>query len=295
MVRDERLFIDGIKTRVAQLISCGVWQGVDLARFDSWFDQFRRHNCEFLGACLVDSLIFRSRGQVEALLRSIFSSHELLGGRYSSDNDLINALALGKDPGVRLCPVIRMDQPPTKSGMYVLRLLSKMMRIRGTWLKWPQALESEPSTVHTIILVDDFCGTGTQFDEFVKFSGFNKFMNERPDCRIVYATVAAHLDGLTSAKMKSPRIEIIAGETLSSDDHFFDGTSLGRLADSSIALALQNQYEALASKVGLGVKSVSPYGFLDQALTYAFAHGTPNNTLPVFWFQNEQWTPLVNR
>jgi hypothetical protein len=95
--------------------------------------------------------------------------------------------------------------------------------------------------------------------------------------------------------MNSPRIEIIAGETLSSDDHFFDGTSLGRFADSSIALALQNQYEALASKVGLGGKSVSAYGFLDQALTYAFAHGTPNNTLPVFWFQNEQWTPLVNR
>jgi hypothetical protein len=196
MERDETLFVEGIKTRVDKLIRYGVWQGVDLARFDSWFGQFQRHGCEFLGACLADSLIFRSRAQVEALLKSIFSSHELLGDQYSSDSELIKALALKKDPGIRLCPVIRMDQSPTKSGMYVLRLLAKMMRIQDSWLKWPQALEGSPSKVHTIILVDDFCGTGSQFDEFVKLSGFDRFMKERADCRIVYTTVAAHHDGL---------------------------------------------------------------------------------------------------
>ncbi len=295
MERDERLFVDGIKTRVDKLIRGGIWQGVDLASFESWFDQFRLRDCEFLGACLADSLIFRSRAQVEALLKSIFSSYELLGERYSSDNGLINSLALRKDPGIRLCPVIRMDQSPTKSGMYVLRLLAKMMQIQDSWLKWPQSLEAIPSTVHTVILVDDFCGTGSQFDDFVKLSGFDRFMNSRPDCRIVYTTVAAHLDGLESARKNNPSIEIIPGEILSADDHFFNGSALGRLADTNIVPTLRQQYETLASKIGLGGKSIGPYGFLDQALTYAFAHGTPNNTLPVFWFQNEQWTPLVNR
>lgn len=295
MEYDERLYIEGIKSRVEKLIKCGAWEGIDLARFNSWFNQFSIYNCELLGACLVDALIYRSKNQTEAILQSILTSPEILHQYATRDNALIDALAIKEEPQVRICPVIRMDQPPTKSGMYMLRLAAKKFRIQDEWLKWPQALETEPLTIKLLILIDDFCGSGQQFGDFLKFSSIEKFMDDRPHCRIVYAVVAAHTDGLKYIKERFPRIEIIPGEIIRNSNNFFKGSLLNRSSNSKITENLLTQYKKLTDTVGINPKNVGYLGFAEQALTYSFSHGTPNNTLPIFWDENTLWVPLVNR
>ncbi|MFY2837259.1 phosphoribosyltransferase-like protein [Achromobacter xylosoxidans] len=295
MERDERLFIDGTKVRVQKLIRCGAWEGMDLGRFESWFNQFVGRRKELLGACLLDNFIFRGKGQVEALLKAALSNPAMLPPTARWDGEVIEALGVRHiDPGIRLAPVIRLDQSPTKSGTYVLRRLAKSLRIQDKWMLWPQSLVTMPDSVHTVILVDDFCGSGKQFSEFVKLTEIEKVMLARPQCRIVYLTVAAHSDGIKKVKEEFARVEFIAGEVLTPLHGFFGGERLARIKVENVEERLKEDYDSIASEVNLGGK-IGPYGFEAQGLTYAFDHGTPNNTLPIYWYTSENWTPLVNR
>lgn len=295
MDRDERLFIEGIKSRARKLIRHKVWDGIDEGRVTSWLQQFEARNCELLGACLLDSFIFRNRAQVEALLRVALTSPELVTSQATFDEATVSQLTKrGPDPGIRLAPVIRLDQPPTKSGCYVLRRLAKSLRIYDDWMVWPQKLSDAPNSLHTIILVDDFCGSGSQFSEFIKLTNFKSVMAARPDCRIIYVTAAAHVTGIAAVKNEFPRVEFISGEVLGPEHSFFTGSVLDRIKIDGIADRLKSDYDKIAKEVGLGGQ-VGYYGFDSQGLTYAFEHGTPNNSLPIYWYQNNRWTSLVNR
>lgn len=295
MERDERLFVDGIGTRAEHLIGRHIWQGIDLARCRNWISQFRLRDCELLGACLLDSFIYRSKPQVEALLRSVLTSPAMLGRTAANDSSLIESLRGGRDPGIRICPVIRLDQSPTKSGTYVLRLLARSLGLQEKWMRWPQALIDEPTTIHTVVVVDDFCGSGKQFTDFVTLAALDTFIAARPRCRIVYVTAAAHVDGISKVAADHPSIDVLSGEVLGADAHFFEGTALKRIKADGVVERLRDQYDRIATEVGLGGSRVGPLGFSDQALTYAFAHRTPNNTLPIYWKATDLWSPLVDR
>lgn len=295
MKRDERIFVDDTLTRVQQLISKQIWEGMDFGRCRTWFSQFEEYDCELLGACLLDNFIFRSKRQVETLLKSVLTSPDLIANDPLGDWAMIERLRGYKiDPCIRLCPVIRLDKSPTKSGTYLLRLLAKSLRIQEKWMKWPQSLPQEPNDVHTVLLVDDFCGTGTQFADFITLTGLNQFMQDRPQCRIVYVVAAAHKQGISKINQDYPSIEILTGEYFDEKHHFFEGEMLKRINVDDLASQLKEQYETIANKTGLGGK-LGKMGFGDQALTYSFAHGTPNNTLPIFWYENDKWSPLVDR
>jgi hypothetical protein len=294
MERDERLFIDGTKARAQKLIRCKAWEGVDQARLESWLNQFEAREKQLLGACLLDNFIFRSKAQVEALLKAALCSPALLPASATWDNEFIAALRKKSDPGVRLAPVIRLDQPPTKSGCYILRRLAKSLRVQDEWMLWPQSLVDMPGTVHTVVLVDDFCGSGQQFADFVERTEFDKVMHARPNCRIVYLTVAAHSAGIKHVQDKYRRIEFVAGEVLTPEHGFFGGERLSRIKVDGIEDRLRADYDTIADEVGLG-GSAGRYGYDGQGLTYAFDHGTPNNTLPIYWYAGRDWTPLVNR
>lgn len=296
MERDERLFIDGTKARALNMIRCGAWAGVDDGRLESWFNQFVARQKELLGACLLDNFIFRGKGQVEALLKAALCSPAMLTPAAKWDGEIVEALGNRRvDPGIRLAPVIRLDQPPTKSGTYVLRRLAKSLRIQDKWMLWPQSLAAAMTEgVHTVVLVDDFCGSGKQFSDFVKETGLAGVMRSWPNCRFVYLSVAAHAEGIQKVQDDFPRVEFIPGEVLTSQHSFFGGELLARIKVDGIEARLKTDYDAIAKEVGLGGK-LGHYGFGNQGLTYAFDHGTPNNTLPIYWYAGEDWTPLVNR
>ncbi|MCA8946811.1 MAG: hypothetical protein KDB29_11330 [Planctomycetes bacterium] len=108
-VRDEQFFIEATLERVQHLIRQGVWEGVDLARTRSWYQQFEQRGCGLLAASLLDSLIYRSKAQLIALLGAVMTRPELLGREDDDDHHLVNSLRGRKDPGIRLVPVIRLD------------------------------------------------------------------------------------------------------------------------------------------------------------------------------------------
>jgi len=295
-MRDQQLFISNTRQRVSQLIGTGIWEGVDGSRVNDWFRQFEEADCALLGACLLDNLTYRSKQQVLALFKAALTTSQLLSSDTSSDLMIIEALRGRRDPGIRLIPVISPDQPPTKSGPYMLRLLSRGLRIREKWMVWTSELGSVPENVHSVIAVDDFCGSGKQFVErFLALPEVAEFRRCRPECKFIYVAAAAHRDGIGSIREAAQDVEIVSGEILSTEHHFFDGTVLNQYQSDGLKAALLDQHDRMLAQVHLN-GSVGKFGFGSLGLTYAFAHGTPNNTLPVLWYDNtDGWTSLLDR
>jgi hypothetical protein len=291
--RDERFFLETTLRRVEHLIRQGIWEGIDLARSRNWYSQFEQRACGLLGACLLDNLVYRSRAQLIALLGAVMTSPELLGQNDDDDRQVVSSLRSQRDPGIRLAPVIRLDQPPIKSGMYVLRLLAREFGVRDRWMVWPEALDKQPE-FHTLLLVDDFCGSGMQFVEFLGTHTMQQFFASRADCRVIYLPAAAHEQGLAKIREVVPRVQVLAAEVLNDGHHFFNGTVLDQYGIKDLKAELLNQHETMCTAHGIGGR-LGAFGFQELGLTYGFAHGTPNNTLPILWQDANGWTPLLNR
>lgn len=293
--RDQQLFIDDVRRRVKQLIATHVWEGIDLVRLETWYRQFEQHECALLAACLLDNMIYRSKKQVLALFKAALTCHRILPPNAESDMHLVELLRGRPDPQIRLVPVISLDLPPTKSGPYMLRLLARDLQLHDRWMIWPERLARTPETVTTLLAVDDFCGSGKQFCErFLDTESYKAFRKTHPNCKVIYVAAAAHADGIASIRERAPDVEVVAGEVLSKEHHFFEGALLDKHNDEGLKAELLRQHEQMTKGRGMGGK-IGALGFESQSLTYGFAHGTPNNTLPIFWYDTDDWTPLLDR
>lgn len=289
-------FVESVKNDCRQLIERGLWE-IRMARFDSWINQFCGPEEEFFSACLLDQLIFRTTQQFEAGLRSLFRSN--LNGQLfqdQSDLELLKKISERKDPRIRIVPVICETDPPTKSGPLVLRRLQRILPIRDKWMCWPwQATEKiSNGEVDFIVFVDDFLGSGTQFETFFKQW---KFHTVSGDARYFYAPVVAHQDGLDHLSNNLPSVCVTPAETLNLSHGFFSDDVWDLLGQGNItAEEARVWYEQFAERKGL-CKPNMMLGYGNLALTFGFSHSTPNNSLPILWLENEKtgWKPLLER
>lgn len=267
------------------------------ANFDGWINQFHDLDEQFFAACLLDQLIFRTSQQFEASLRSLFRSN-LNGKLFPNDQDLhlLQVITSRSDPGLRLVPVICETDPPTKSGPLVLRRLQRILQINQNWMCWPwQASEliNGNENISTIIFVDDFLGTGKQFKKF--FNDWNFHQNSQ-DVDYFYAPVVAHEQGIKYLTTKLPTICTVSAEILTESHAFFSDTVWNRLGQSCVSAEVAKAwYIEFAAKKKINPEKVGCFGYGDLALTFGFSHASPNNSLPILWYETDEWKPLLER
>lgn len=294
-LQDSSLFISQVHDRAHHFVRSGIWGPIEEARLRNWIRQFEQYGAELLGAILLDNLIFKSKSQLRAILSTLMTGADLCDGM-RHDCELVESLGSFTDPGIRMAPAISLSQPPTKSGFYVLRLLQRMYRIRNGWLVWPQKFDELPAVTRLLIIVDDFLGSGNQFSTFAELSKLAQLRAKKPELRIVYLVAVAHQSGIDSVRKEFPYVEVICGEVLNDDFHVFRGERLNQRYRANISEGLEIEYLALAKKAGLPLNGTfGPFGYGQQGLCYGFEHGTPNNTLPAFWYETPVWTTLLDR
>lgn len=290
------LFVESVHTNGIQLIERGFWE-IPMPRFASWFRQFCGLEEQFFAACLLDQVIFRTRQQFEAALRSIFRSN-LYGNLYpgAQDLQLLGILQGRRDPKVRLVPVIRETDPPTKSGPLVLRRLQRILQLNPKWMSWPwQAAKAiEEDAVEVILFVDDFLGSGGQFEGFFRQWGFDA--QQAVGVKHFYAPVVAHQKGIAHLAKELPSVCTVSAETLGSPHDFFSEKMWERIGHGCVtAEDAKSWYMDFGVRRKCKPKSVSAFGCGDLALTFGFSHATPNNSLPILWYGSAEWQPLLER
>lgn len=288
-------FVQAIEADVGRLISQQLWP-IERARFDGWYGQFNSREERFFAAALLNRISLRTKKQFSAAMLTLYRglASQLL---YPEEDDLhlVRQLRGRSDPKLRLVPVLRKSDPPTKSGVLVLRRLQRLLQIRSSWLVWPwQARDLlEGGSIDRVVFVDDFLGSGSQFKNFFAEWGFSKLINAR---NMLYAPVTAHSQGIQALSNAHKDLQVAASEILDGDCGFFSDSAWLSMCRGDLSSAdAKAWYLDFADARRIIPKDVGPLGVGDLALTYGFEHATPNNSLPALWYSGTDWGPLLER
>lgn len=159
----------------------------------------------------------------------------------------------------------------------------------------PNNLQLRFPGIKRYVFIDDFCGSGTQAKDYSD-SVLRDLKALAPDVEVSYYALFATKTGR----------KVIREETL-----FDNMESVLELDDSFQCFGDQSRYFvhehpqissefALAMCQGYGSKLYpsDPLGYANGQLLIGFFHNTPDNTLPLFWFDDPAvmpWTPIFRR
>lgn len=287
-------YIRQVLQRCEDLIETHIWTGLQSQRLTSWMSNFENLNERYFGACVIDALIYRSQAQTSAMMLQLFQRDLPDLCRTKSigfTNDWREALASKTDPGVRIVPVIRDIDPPTKSGPLVARLLRRGLGLNDKWMIWPWKIEDEINRgMRVFLLIDDFVGTGYQFCGFAKRAIHNVDWWQK--ATFIYAPLAIFKIGADRVSKRLPLLHLTSAEWLkeshnlfSKESHAFDDGQNNPENAKAFYLNLSDKWGVKRWRLGYG----------NLGLTFAFEHATPNDSLPILWADGCGLKPLFGR
>jgi hypothetical protein len=288
--QDSDTYVSFIKKRCENLITHQIWSGIDKNILNQWFKNFTTPEEKYFAACILDNLIFRSKEQTEAMIFQLLSRSipdifrkipppiQVL--------DFISSLKKSTDPKIRFVPIIN-DEDMTQSGFAVSRMLKTMNFCNKDWIIAPSKISKVlKEGVKVIIFIDDFLGTGHQFD---KVGGNLKIDSLSKSHYILYAPLAAHEDGIKRINTSFPNVKVTTSELITKTASVFSSCFDDSQNTPEVA---KKFYELFLKKKG--IKSNSSVDRFNLYIAYAFEHGVPNNSIKIL-YHKRNWNQLFNR
>jgi len=284
-------YIHEVKDRSFELIQLGIWKGIASLDVKTWFNNFTDITEKYFAACILDSFIYRSSDQTVALARDLFLKDlptvlNKTGFNFKNYRELTDDLKSGTDPNLRLVSVITPHQSPTKSSHTILRLLRRKLGFKEAWMIAPSDIEMEiKNGIETFIFIDDFLGTGTQFHSMYK----NNLSLKCKAVNLFYAPLVAHQEGIEFIEKECSGVNVVFAEFLNEHADVFSYAFEDSINSPDSARKFYNQ---LMNKNDFSLLEENKYGVGNLALTYAFEHSSPDNSLNIIWDNKNGWHPL---
>lgn len=296
---DGELYTRQIVSRCEDFAGTNIWSGIETLRLRRWLGNFTTPPEKYFAACVLDRLVYRSSEQTCSLIRQLFQRSLPDACRRRSlaaaavDN-WTEALQGHADIGVRVVPVIRDNDPPTKSGPLVARLFRRHLRLNERWMIWPwQVRRNRERGVRTFLFADDFLGTGHQFRKFARRVQLREALR---NAEAIYVPLMAHQRGLDRLREKLPWLQCSSVEVLDySYDVFSDSHEYFADDHTNRPHAAREYYVDLMMRKGWADRRLDVFGYGGLSLVVAFEHATPNATLPVLWTHRASFVPLFDR
>lgn len=142
------------------------------------------------------------------------------------------------------------------------------------------------------VFIDDFCGSGTQAKDYSK-EIVEQIKHINKDIEVNYLMLFGTEDGISSVKSetKFDRVETI----FSIDNSFKCFSDVSRYFCKTIDEIEKDFCQTMCKKYGDELWAMHPLGYKDGQLLLSLFHNTPDNTLPVFWAESANWTPIFKR
>jgi hypothetical protein len=151
------------------------------------------------------------------------------------------------------------------------------------------------SSVNRIVFFDDIVGSGTQARQYLA-GELKRIRAGDPNFELSFLALFATTEGLE--RLNAP--ELFDGRAtclfeLDSSYRAFSGNA--RYFADSPAWFNAMDFQTMARQYGANLQPRMPVGYKDCQLLLAFAHNTPDNTLPIFWDQGTRtpWHPIFPR
>jgi hypothetical protein len=145
------------------------------------------------------------------------------------------------------------------------------------------------------IFVDDLCGSGTQAKQYSE-NVVQPIKKQNTNARVSYFTLFATSFGLNEVRKLNLFDEVAAVVEL--DDSFKCFSSSSRVFKNEQYPIDKTRAEEVCKSYGDRLCPNYPLGWRDGQLLIGFCHNTPDNTLPIIWFDEpdgNNWNPLFKR
>ena len=149
--------------------------------------------------------------------------------------------------------------------------------------------------INRYVYIDDFCGSGCQATEYSRES-LARIKSFDPTIHASYLVLFATSEGIKQVRDYAEFDTVNCVHELDSSFRCFGHDSRYFLSTGpSIVKATSEQ---MCRGYGAKLVPAFPLGFGDCQLLLGFHHNTPDNTLPVIWYDEDEgpaWTPLFRR
>lgn len=291
---------------------------------DKWLSNFKDDNEKLHALFLLSQFMYfgslQMRELLKALYRDLLKYPIIEGIRYrngdSLDGELINNEYKSSLVKTRFLGVGN----PSESGTHLLYFFRQENRLpKDLFINTHeifrvddnQLILADPS-IERYVFIDDFCGSGSQ----VKISSNGvvaQIKAANPDAEIVYLMLFATTKGRDKVRKEANFTRVDAVVELDNSFRYFDADSrylkdLPTYIDKAFLQNLcESHGEALFTSIytneGLKEPTLSRrsrrdrLGFRDSQLLIGFHHNTPNNTLPIIWYDEKhvEWVPAFRR
>jgi hypothetical protein len=152
-------------------------------------------------------------------------------------------------------------------------------------------LEIIDKDIKRYIFIDDFCGGGTQAKTYLG-KWIEKIKNLNSNTKICYYMLFGVESGIKYIEENLRLDEVRAVFTL--DDTFKCFSEKSRYFRTK-EKEEKKLCEKISENYGKNLFPDAPLGYGGEQLLLSFFHNTPNNTLPIFWSNRNEWKPIFKR
>jgi len=297
--KDYIVYVSQIHEKVNNLINHRIWSGIDKLKLKQWLKNFDSEEEKYFAACVLDNLIYRNDAQTESMLYNLISidiPNLLLKHKPVGINPYATLFGFRSsiDPQIRLVCVRGEFDGPSKSSHFVARMLKRKMLINEGWMITPDQIEPcMNSGIKCFLFIDDFLGTGNQFDNMATEIMLKNKLSD-PDCFFAYAPLTAHSTGIKFLNKEYPGLKIACVEKLDEANSVFNSAFNDGL--NTPESSRQFYLEFMRRKAALTLSDEDLLGYGSLELSYVFEQSVPDNNLPLmYWNRNSSINSLFYR
>ncbi|MGW8168608.1 MAG: phosphoribosyltransferase-like protein [Sulfurovaceae bacterium] len=282
--------IQDIVERCYDLIDIGYFNKLDKSGLDAWLSNFETQEERYLAAQMLNNLHYRNEKTLITMFKQILQVYlpQKLRELKIFEIESIEKWekTLSSTDAYKLpfrFSTINKEGRIGESGDALFRLYTQYGLVEKGIGRFINDIKCKHC--NTIILIDDFTGTGNQFKVFYKKyqTIFDKFEY------IIYAPLVAHESAINSISGIAKNIHLITAETIKNDNGFYGLKDKANNNKNFCELC-----DKILERFSKKNKPISPYGYKNQANLYVFSISTPNNNHS-FLYHNKYWNQLFKR
>lgn len=279
-----------------------VWPLSNHLNYEGWLDNFSLDADRKIAEQILDFFTYYSKDMVDKMLSTsvgragnVFQEHYTDWTHTDFRQKCIYSFIPGESPN------------DSDSGHIFIRKIRDIARIPETQLISFQDLfgylEQKSKTSIPVILVDDIVGSGAQCEtawcELIGGSNSNTLQNisQTYNHKFVYAPLIINETGRNRIQSRCPELFLSPAHVIGEEYCLFNRKCICWHDDET---AFNQGVEMIVRKsTELGIKDnnsvVSVRGFRGQGLTIAFEHGAPDAIPAFFYWESDNWVPLIKK
>lgn len=297
------------------------------SKIDDWLNNFAGDKEQIHALFLLSQFIYFGSTQMRYLLKSLYRDlykYRLVEGIRKSNNDTIDTILINQEfaKQQRKTRFLGVGNP-SESGVHLLYFFRQENKIPKDLFINPHEIfdRSDPaniklnlSDVEEYVFIDDFCGSGTQAKKYSS-NIVEDLKRLSPNCKISYLMLFASKDGKTSVK-SSTKFDYVEAvfeldrtfKCFDVDSRFFVDSpndidkDYARVMSEKYGLELyktiiKREDNTLTISAIESIANLHKLGYKDSQNLIGFHHNTPDNTLPIIWYDESDfpWKPIFRR